>query len=68
MRMTELAKRTLLCEHRLEIKYQKLADRRAKSTITEDDLVLKPLTLAQIKRELEPQPLGKITNESLVNM
>ena len=63
MRMTELAKRTLLREHRLKNKRKKLATRMAKSTITQEDLLLKPLTDAEIKHKVEPQPLRKITNK-----
>ena len=47
-------------------------------TITEEDLLLRPITDAEmrqvmepdakIKHEVEPQPLGKITNKSLVDM
>ena len=67
-RMTELAKRSLLCQHRLENTRKRVAARMAKCTITLEDLQLKPLTDAEIKYKVELQPLGKITNESLLNV
>ena len=50
------------------MKEKRLNARMAKDNITEEDLLLKSLTIEEIKRKLEPQPLGKITNESLVDM
>ena len=63
-RMTESAKRSAFLLRRLENTKKRVAGR--KSNITEEDLLLKPITDAEMKREMEP--LGKITNKSLVNM
>ena len=76
--MTESAKRSALKLCNLENAKKRLAARQAKCTITEEDLLLKHITDAEmrcvmepdaeIKRQVEPQPLGKITNKSLVDM
>ena len=66
--MAESAKRSLLRQRRVEMKAKRLAAKMAKDTITEDDLVLKPLTDADMIKFEAEEELGKITNASLVDM
>ena len=66
-RITESEKDSLLCQCRAEMKRKRLAARMAKDHITEEDLLLKPLTDEDMI-EFEAEALGKITNESLVDM
>ena len=75
-RITESAKRSAFLLRWLENTKKRAAGR--KSNISEEDFLLKPITDAEmrrvmehdaeIKHEVEPQPLGKITNKSLVDM